>query len=120
MSNPYEVGLVEEPADHFVQVTEAPFGHSFVSRRAVYFLVGMTLFGVLLGAVVGFAIAAVAPDYFSYILPDARMRLTDPLTVGIGLSMAQGALGGLLSGLALIAITYFFKYRPQQAAKESQ
>lgn len=101
MLNPYETSN-----DSIVDTPTYPL----VSVRAVVFVLGMTVGGAILGAAAGVLLAAVAPDYYQAVFGGAAVN---PFQVGLGLGFTQGSGAGFFGSLALIAITYFLKYKRQ-------
>lgn len=100
MENPYEPTAVANDSK------DTPV-YPLVSTRSVVFLVLMALVGATVGGGLGFMVGSVAPSYY-----DAVFGVkANHDKVGFGLGVVQGAGAGLLGGLALIAINYFFKYR---------
>lgn len=100
MDNPYEVSNQENLGDKLPQVMV----------RAVTLVVGMIVGGAVLGGILGLVIGSVAPGYYQSMFPGTAANL---IQLGFGLGVTQGAGVGLFASLALIAITYYFRYRPQ-------
>ncbi len=87
-----------------------PAVYPLVSVRAVGFVIGMTVCGGIVGAGAGSLTAALAPGYYEAMFggPGAGVN---PAQIGFGLGLTQGAGVGFVGALAMIAITYFLKFR---------
>ncbi len=109
MSNPYETS-----SDSIVDAPTYPL----VSARAVFFVAGMTIGGAILGAAIGLLLGTLAPDYYQSLFGGGP-KPVNPRQVALGLGVTQGVGAGFFGSLALIAITYFLKYK-RQFPKSSQ
>jgi len=87
-----------------------PAVYPLVSARAVGFVVGMTLCGAIVGAGAGSVTGALAPGYYDAMFGGSGARV-NPSQLGFGLGLTQGAGGGFVGALAMMAITYFLKFR---------
>ena len=87
-----------------------PAVYPLVSARALGFVIGMTLCGAIVGAGAGMLTAALAPGYYEAMFGGSGARV-NPAQVGFGLGLTQGAGLGFVGALAMIAITYFLKFR---------
>jgi len=72
---------------------------------------GSTLVGAVFGVIVGITIAAVAPGYYRAVMSSGSEAWFDPQAVGIGLGLSEGAIGGTVVGLILVALFYWYRSR---------
>jgi hypothetical protein len=73
-------------------------------RSAVATLLGCTLLLAALGAMAGFALGTLAPDYYRTVFLHGREPGFDPISVGIGQGLTQGAVGGAVAALVIVAL----------------
>ena len=98
-ANPYQSPASQQPTVS-LQHRSAPFS---VARALMTILVSAFVFAAV-GTLLGIALGYFVPEYYRSVFPTGRSPGFDPLNVGIGQGLTQGAAGGLLVGLALVAI----------------
>jgi len=79
-------------------------GTPMTMRRALLAVLGSTATFVLVGPAIGFALGSLAPNYYRDLYEGGHSPKFDPVAMGIGLGVTQGAAGGALIGLALVWI----------------
>ena len=85
----------------------------FWSIGAVF---GSGALGGVLGALIGAALGIYMPGYYRSIFLSGSAPGFDPVAVGIGQGVTQGVVFGALVGLALVAMFYWYRSRPQRQA----
>ena len=100
--NPYDAPKVMPSA---VTGSPAPLIWSVVT------VFGSAMTGALLGLGVGAAIGRFAPNYYRSIFSNGGDPSFDPMAVGVGLGLTQGAGLGTLAGLILVALYYWYRTR---------
>ncbi len=105
MENPYEASPISPTPSEPNPANVYPL----VSKRAVAFVLGMTIAGATLGAGLGLVIATLAPGYYQALFGAP----VHAIQVGLGMGISQGAGCGFVGALALIAITYYLKLKRQ-------
>lgn len=73
----------------------------------------------LIGAIIGASIGLIAPDYYRTVVHNSDAPSFDPLQVGVGLGMTQGASAGAVIGLAALAIMAWRDIRRIKLGQES-
>lgn len=73
-------------------------------RIAVATIVGCTLLIAAIGASVGYALGTLAPGYYRSVFRNGREPGFDPISVGVGEGLTQGTAGGVVVGLAVVAL----------------
>lgn len=66
--------------------------------------VGCTLLGAGIGGGIGYALGKLAPGYYRSVFVGGNEPSFDPVAVGIGQGITQGAAGGIVVGLALVVL----------------
>ena len=75
----------------------------------------MTAGGGLLGALLGWALGRFAPGYYRTVFPGAaRDPLFDPVEVGVGLGVTQGAVLGFVGSLVVVLGVLWFQRRSER------
>ncbi|MBI3865465.1 MAG: BON domain-containing protein [Planctomycetia bacterium] len=73
-------------------------------RKALATILGCILAGAAFGSALGYGIGKLAPEYYRAVFHAGMEPGFDPVSVGIGLGLTQGAPGGLFIGLVLVAL----------------
>ncbi|CAG0934205.1 hypothetical protein PLCT1_02629 [Planctomycetaceae bacterium] len=85
-------------------------------RRAITTVIFCSALFAFAGASVGAAIGAFMPGYYYSLFSRASQNPAfDPIEVGTGLGLAQGALVGVFAGLAIVAILTWREIRMRRA-----
>jgi hypothetical protein len=71
--------------------------------RAIAIVAICTLLAASIGAGTGFGLGAFAPDYYRGVAVNGKEPWFDPISFGIGQGLSQGIVGGLATGLFLVA-----------------
>ena len=74
------------------------------ARGAVTTIVACTLLLAAIGLAIGGLLGVFAPEYYRTVLPSGREPGFDPVAVGVGLGLTQGAIGGAAVGLGLVGL----------------
>ena len=74
------------------------------ARGAVTTVVACTLLLAAIGLAIGGLLGAFAPEYYRTVLPGGREPDFDPVSVGVGLGLTQGAIGGAVVGLVVVGM----------------
>lgn len=72
--------------------------------RAFATLVGCTLLLAVIGGGIGYALGRFVPAYYRSVFEDGHDPRFDPVSVGLGQGLTQGTAGGVVAGLAVIAL----------------
>lgn len=107
--NPYHPPQVAERCD-----TRAA-GDSVTLTKAVLFVLGMAAGGAFLGLALGAFLGAFVPEYYRSVFSRGDSPEFNPLAVGIGLGLTQGAGFGAVVGSVLIAAFYWYKVKTSAA-----
>ncbi len=78
-------------------------------------VIACSLLFAVMGGAIGFGIGKFAPQYYRTVFSHAD-RSFDPASVGVGLGASQGALGGAIIGLVLVAL---FSWQETRRARPS-
>lgn len=89
-------------------------------RSAVLIVFGCTLGAAVLGAGMGYALGQFVPGYYRQAFLGSDEPGFDPVSIGIGLGLAQGAVGGAVVGLALVVIFSIRNLRLNHSAASIQ
>jgi hypothetical protein len=73
-------------------------------RRAFTAIVGTSLFFGAIGTIIGFALGKFNPGYNRSVFRKGGDPAFDPVAVGIGQGATQGIAGGVVIGVALVAL----------------
>lgn len=73
-------------------------------RSAIITIIGCTLLLAGIGAGSGYGLGTFAPDYYRGVFIRGRDPGFDPVSVGVGQGLTQGTAGGVVVGLALVAL----------------
>jgi len=71
---------------------------------AIATFVGCTVLGAGIGGGIGYALGKLAPGYYRSVFVGGNEPSFDPVAVGIGQGVTQGAAGGIVVGLALVVL----------------
>lgn len=74
----------------------------------------------LFGAVAGYLLGSIAPDYYRTVFripPDASL---DPAQAGLGLGVTQGLAGGIVIGLVIVVTVAWYNSRLSDSHPRSQ
>ncbi len=85
-------------------------------RSAIATIVGCTLLVGAIGASVGYGLGTFAPGYYRSVCRSSREPWFDPVSVGVGYGLTQGTAGGVVVGLALVALLSWRETRLQRVA----
>ena len=72
--------------------------------KALVIIAVCTLFCTVLGASVGFGLGKFVPNYYRSVAVEGREATFDSIAFGVGQGTTQGVVGGIIVGLALVAI----------------
>jgi len=84
---------------------------SVTLSKAVLFVLGMTGGGALLGLALGALLGVFLPEYYRGVFDGGDSPGFNPLAVGIGLGLTQGAGFGAVVGSVLIAAFCWYKVK---------
>ena len=73
-----------------------------------------------LGALAGYVLAVMAPDYYRTVFDIAPNAVFNPVQVGLGLGLTQGATAGLLVGVVIVITVAWYDSRIGQRTITSQ
>jgi hypothetical protein len=81
--------------------------------RAFAIVVIAGALGAGLGALIGYALATLAPGYYATVFPHAAAQPSfNPVHVGVGLGLTQGLIAGLLIGcVVVLAVAIASRFR---------
>jgi hypothetical protein len=79
--------------------------------RSAFFVLATGGGGAILGLAVGACLGVLAPDYYRSVFAGGDRPGFDPLSVGVGLGVSQGAFVGVIAGLVLVVAFYWYKLR---------
>jgi hypothetical protein len=80
-------------------------------RKATLYIAATTAMAALIGCLVGMGIGTLAPDYYRYVFrvgPDADFH---PAAVGGAMGFLQGGGVGLVIGVLLVVLHYWYSLR---------
>jgi hypothetical protein len=80
-------------------------------RKATLYIAATTVIAAVIGCLVGMGIGTLAPDYYRYVFrvgPDADFH---PGAVGGAMGLLQGGGVGLVIGVLLVVIHYWYSLR---------
>ena len=80
-------------------------------RKAIATIVGCVLSGAVLGGSLGSLLGKCAPGYYRAVFVGAIEPGFDPVSVGFGLGLTQGAFCGVAVGLAVVALSSWREVR---------
>jgi len=63
------------------------------------------------GAVAGYVLGSVAPDYYRTVFRISPEVTVDPRQAGLGLGVTQGAAAGVIVGLVIVVVVAWFNSR---------
>jgi hypothetical protein len=69
------------------------------------------------GALLGFALGRLAPDYYRFVFRGPPQIDLDPAQAGLGLGASQGLGGGLFIGLVIVVAVAWSKSRRSDKSK---
>ncbi len=69
-----------------------------------------------LGALAGYVLAVMAPDYYRTVFDVPPNAVFNPVQVGLGLGLTQGATAGLLVGVVIVITVAWYDSRIEQRA----
>ena len=75
---------------------------------------GSAFLGGMLGLAMGAALGTFAPGYYRSVFVHGSDPNFEPLAVGIGLGLTQGAGFGAFIGLVLVGMFYWYRSRAQR------
>ncbi len=83
-------------------------------RRAIGTILSCTLMLAMIGAGIGYGIGVLAPGYYRTVFfRSGREPGFQPVSVGVGLGLTQGTTGGVIVGLAVVALLCWRETRIQ-------
>ena len=109
MENPYDSPALPAEDDHS---HESPAKHpGFGLEQFTKFVVVMTAVGAIVGTLIGLLLEVFAPDYYRAVFASGNQANFNPIAIGIGLGVTQGALMGLVADLVLVVSYCWYKVR---------
>jgi hypothetical protein len=81
--------------------------------RGFAVVIASAVVGALAGVGVGYSLGAVAPAYYRGVFPNGNSPEFDPVQVGIGLGLTQGAVAGLVVGCVVVLAVAWYNSRRQ-------
>ena len=78
---------------------------------SVVVVFGCAVIGGLFGLVTGAALGSFLPGYYRSVFSNGHDPNFDPIAVGMGQGLTQGAIGGVVIGLALVGLYYWYHSR---------
>lgn len=84
-------------------------------RIALATIVQCTLLVAAFGAVAGYTLGTLAPGYYRSVFRSGREPGFDPVRVGVGQGLTQGTAGGVVVGLAVVALLCWRDLRLQRS-----
>src|SRR5262245_33643964 len=87
-------------------------------RSAIATVVGCTLLGAAVGAGIGYGVGTLAPEYYRTVFRRGREPGFDPVSVGVAAGLTQGTAGGVVVGLAVVALLSWRKVRRRPAEEQ--
>jgi hypothetical protein len=86
-------------------------GTPMTMRKAMLAVLGSTVVFAMVGLAIGFGLGSLAPNYYRDLYEGGHSPSFNPVAMGIGLGMTQGASGGAMVGIALVWIISWFETR---------
>ena len=76
--------------------------------RGFAIIIGSAIFFAVAGGAIGYLLAITIPQYYRDVFRAGQNPDFDPVAVGLGLGITQGAIAGLLVGaIVVIAVTWY-------------
>ena len=97
-----------------MESSRSPAG--LTSWKTVRFIIAVGLVGSLLGTVIGWLLAVIAPEHFQQLFNRTGDPAFRPIAMGLGLGMAQGFGAGVGLGTLLAVVQAWLDVRRQQQA----
>jgi hypothetical protein len=85
-------------------------------RNAIITVISCTLLFAAVGASIGYGLGALRPGYYRTVYRVGQAPWFDPVSVGIGQGVTQGAGGGAVIGVLLVAIMSWRETRLQRVS----
>jgi hypothetical protein len=77
-----------------------------------FLIIGLSAFvGAFVGTGLGYMLAVSMPGYYRAVFHHGREPWFDPVTVGVGLGMTQGLIGGLVVGAVVVLAVAWYQSR---------
>lgn len=92
-------------------------GSPMTMRRALIAVLLTTTAFALLGLAIGFGLGSLAPNFYRDTFEDGHSAEFDPVAMGVGLGVTQGAAGGAFIGLVLVCIRSWYETRASAQGK---
>jgi hypothetical protein len=71
-------------------------------------IIGSAIFFAIAGGVIGYLLAVVIPQYYRDVFRAGQNPNFDPVAVGLGLGITEGAIAGLFVGaIVVVAVTWY-------------
>lgn len=84
-------------------------------RKALVLVISMTLVFTTFGGLVGFWLGRFLPSYYRSVFKNGGEPHFDPIAVGLGLGISQGAMAGAILGIVALAIMVWRGRRSREA-----
>jgi hypothetical protein len=103
-----------------IPINDGDGNHSMKSA-ASFLLVALaaiascTLLVAVIGATVGYGLGKINPSYYRSVFRNGREAGFDPVSIGVGQGLTQGTAGGVVVGLALVALLSWRETRRQRS-----
>ena len=91
----------------------AAFQSDKFMNNGLWIIIGSTLFFAFAGALSGWLLGLLAPDYYRVTLDFADDR--NAASVGLGLGVTQGAVAGIVVGAVVVLAAAWYKSRIKHA-----
>src|SRR5262245_26177063 len=88
--------------------------------RALAVLLGVAVLLGAVGTAIGYGLGRFNPGYYRAIFAHGHNPEFDPVEVGVGLGLTQGTAGGVVVGLALVALLCWRDTRLQRNSSATQ
>ncbi|WP_020472973.1 hypothetical protein [Zavarzinella formosa] len=83
-------------------------------RSVIATIIGCTLLLAMIGGGIGYGLGVIAPGYYRGVFSKGREPGFDPVSVGLGQGLTQGTAGGVVVGLAVVALLCWREVRLRQ------